>query len=76
MDLKGSQFPTTLCSFLGFHLLWSSHLPYDVTTTVGLHHVGIFCLFVLFCFVFCLLFFLGLRQWHMEIPQLGVESVL
>ena len=32
-------------------------------------------IFFLF-FVFCFFAFLGLYQWHMEVPRLGVESEL
>lgn len=39
MDLKGSQLPNTLNSFLGFHLLCSGHLLYDATTAEP-RHVG------------------------------------
>ena len=33
-------------------------------------------IFVTFFFFFFLFFFLGLHPWYMEVPRLGVESVL
>lgn len=34
-DLKGSQLPTTLSSMLGFRLLCSAHLPWDIPPSAG-----------------------------------------